>query len=370
MNRIRVDANALNAQASELDRLQGELERLSDTLGSISSSLAWKIPGSTAIRGTLAAKRLQLAVQRNKAAALAAGLRNISTLYTNTEKRIANGESALGAVGAAAAAAAGAVGAVTGTAESALDGLEISYGEWKNKKAFSKDLGLPEQKKIDGKQINKDEKWYKSSGKIIEEKREATAEATWLEASGEGKAKYAQGSYDAKLATAEAHASAQGGFYVYEKDANGNTKRMFSPGVSAEAGASVALLSASAEGRVGLGEDNNMLGVYGSGEVEALSAEAKAKVALNRKEIHGELSAEANLVKAEGSAGVSVLGTDIGVNGSVKVGVGAHAEIGYTDGKFKVDVGAALGVGVDVGFEVDVSGTVDAIKSWSTSIFG
>ena len=362
MNRIRVDSNALNAQASELDRLQGELERLSDTLGSISSSLAWKIPGSTAIRGTLAAKRLQLAVQRNKAAALAAGLRNISTLYTNTEKRIANGESALGAVGAAAAAAAGAVGAVEGTAESALDGLEISYGEWKNKKAFSKDLGLPEQKKFDGKQINKDEKWYKSSGN--------TAEATWLEASGEGKAKYAQGSYDAKLATAEAHASAQGGFYVYEKDANGNTKRMFSPGVSAEAGASVALLSASAEGRVGLGEDNNMLGVYGSGEVEALSAEAKAKVALNRKEIHAELSAEANLVKAEGSAGVSVLGTDIGVNGSVKVGVGAHAEVGFTDGKFKVDVGAALGVGVDVGFEVDVSGTVDAIKSWSKSIFG
>ena len=107
MNRIRVDSNALNAQASELDRLQGELERLSDTLGSISSSLAWKIPGSTAIRGTLAAKRLQLTVQRNKAGALAAGLRNISALYTKTEARIVNGETGVGAIGAAVAAAAG-----------------------------------------------------------------------------------------------------------------------------------------------------------------------------------------------------------------------------------------------------------------------
>lgn len=37
-----------------------------------------------------------------------------------------------------------------------------------------------------------------------------------------------------------------------------------------------------------------------------------------------------------------MLGTDIGVSGAVKVGIGAHAEVGYTDGKFKVDVGAAL----------------------------
>lgn len=59
-----------------------------------------------------------------------------------------------------------------------------------------------------------------------------------------------------------------------------------------------------------------------------------------------------------------MLGTDIGVSGAVKVGIGAHAEVGYTDGKFKVDVGAALGVGVDIGFEVDISGTVDAVAGW------
>jgi hypothetical protein len=46
---------------------------------------------------------------------------------------------------------------------------------------------------------------------------------------------------------------------------------------------------------------------------------------------------------------------------------GAHAEAGYTDGKLKVDVGAAIGVGVSIGFEVDVSGTVDAVTGWAES---
>ncbi|MBR0208935.1 MAG: hypothetical protein IJQ43_08560 [Oscillospiraceae bacterium] len=367
MNRIRVDSNALNAQASELERLENELARLSDTLGSISSSLAWKIPGSTVIRGTIAAKRLQLAMQRNKAAALASGLRNVAFRYKTTEMKLSGkiiGE-AMPPTGGD-----GGVGAIIGGAVAFFTGGEISYGEWKNKKAFNKGLGLPEQKKIDGPQRNKDEKWYKKSGTIIQSEKDFfSGEATWKEYSAEGKSKYAQGSADVKFATAEYHGKGSAGLYVYEKDANGNTKRIFSPGVEAEVGASAALMTASAEGRIGLGENNNMLGVYGNGEVEVASAEAKAKLAINRNEVHGELSAEANLVKAEGSAGVSVLGTDIGVNGAVKVGVGAHAEIGYTDGKFKVDVGAAIGVGVDLGFEVDVSGTVDAVKSLSKSIF-
>ena len=62
-----------------------------------------------------------------------------------------------------------------------------------------------------------------------------------------------------------------------------------------------------------------------------------------------------------------MLGTDVGVTGSLKVGVGAHAEVGYTDGKLKVDIGAAVGVGFDLGFEVDVSGTVDAVVDVATS---
>lgn len=64
---------------------------------------------------------------------------------------------------------------------------------------------------------------------------------------------------------------------------------------------------------------------------------------------------------------MSVLGTDVGVTGSLKIGVGAHAKAGYTDGKLKVDVGLAAGIGIDVGIEVDVSGTINAVTGAAES---
>ena len=150
-------------------------------------------------------------------------------------------------------------------------------------------------------------------------------------------------------------------------NSDGKTKKIFSPGVSAEVGASVAVVDVGAEGRIGLGEDKNMLGLYGDVNAEVLSAEAKGKVAVNRNEVYAGVSAEADLAKVSASGGVAVLGTDIGATGSLKVGVGAHAEVGYTDGKFKVDIGAAVGVGFDLGLEVDVSGTVDAVCDFASS---
>jgi hypothetical protein len=56
-----------------------------------------------------------------------------------------------------------------------------------------------------------------------------------------------------------------------------------------------------------------------------------------------------------------VAGVEANVTGKVGVGVGAHADVGLTDGKFKVEVGAYLGVGGSVGFEVDIGGAVDAV---------
>lgn len=226
----------------------------------------------------------------------------------------------------------------------------------------NKNKDFPEQEKKDHYQKNKDEKFYKKNGTILDVKGEAKAEGSVIDGKISGDSKYAEGSLEGKVLTGEAHASAAAGLYVYEKDKDGNTKRIFSPGVNAEVGASASVLEGKAEGRLGLGKDKNALGVYGDAEIKALTAEAKAKVAVNRKEVFAGASAEADLAKASAHGGVSVLGTDVGVSGSVKVGVGAHANVGYTDGKVKVDVGAALGVGVDVGFEVDVGGTVKGIS--------
>lgn len=229
------------------------------------------------------------------------------------------------------------------------------------------DINIDQEKKPKY-QVGEDESWYDDHA-ILEGKAEAQIKGSVVSGKVSAEGEYAQGSASADILTAEAHAEVSAGLYVYTKDKDGNVTKVFSPGVSAEVGASVAAVQLQAEGRVGLGEDNNLLGIYGNTEAELLSAEAKGKVAINKNEVYAGASAEANLAKVSATGGVSVLGTDVGVSGSLKVGVGAHAEIGYTDGTFKVDVGAAIGVGFDVGFEVDVSGTVDAVCDVATGIW-
>lgn len=247
------------------------------------------------------------------------------------------------------------------------------YGSYKDKKILGdKDhlnINVDQTKIRDAsKQKNSDEQWYKDpKATILEGKVEAKAEGSVLDGRVGGSNDWAEGSIEGEFLTGEVHASAAAGLYMYTKDKDGKTKKIFSPGVSAEVGASVAVVQVEAEGRIGLGEDKNMLGVYGNVDAKALSAEAKAKVSANRNEVYAGASAEADLVKLSATGGVSVLGTDLGVSGSLKVGVGAHCEVGYTDGKFKVDIGAAVGVGFDLGFEVDVSGTVDAVCDFAAS---
>lgn len=200
---------------------------------------------------------------------------------------------------------------------------------------------------------------------IAEVKAGGAAEASIFEAELTGDKKYGEYDLDVKCGVAEAHAVASAGLYTY--DVNGMT--LVAPAVDAKIGASVSALSVTAEGRAGLGEDHNMLGVYGEGSVDALKAsgEAKAGVSVFNKEgdidlnAYAEASAEAVLLEAKGTAGLSVLGADIGVSGSVNIGVGAHAKVGIEDGKVKIDVGASLGVGASVGFEVDVGGMVSAV---------
>jgi hypothetical protein len=72
-------------------------------------------------------------------------------------------------------------------------------------------------------------------------------------------------------------------------------------------------------------------------------------------------SAEAIAGEISGKVGAKVLGTDVGVSGSLNYGVGAHANIGFSDGKLSLDVGATLGVGASVKLDIDVSGTVNAV---------
>lgn len=170
------------------------------------------------------------------------------------------------------------------------------------------------------------------------------------------------GEINVVVGNAEAHAGISAGLYVIGADG----EKQFMPGVNAEIGASVTAFEADWE-QQWLGDENLGLNtevgvtagkVGGKGEVNAqlFSEDGKLDVQVN-----AEAKLEAIAVEAEGSVGVNVLGGEIEASAGVNVGIGAHAEVGYKDGKFKFDVGASLGVGVSVDVEIDVGGMVDTV---------
>ena len=209
--------------------------------------------------------------------------------------------------------------------------------------------------------------FYKKQATVLENKKTASASASIYD----GKYDVGDnGELSVVVGEAEAHASISGGFYVI--GANGEKK--FSPGVSAEIGASATALEIEWE-QQWLGDEN--LGLNSDVTVTAGKASAKANVGAQVFGSDGKLdlqlgasaSAEAIGGEIEGSVGVNVLGGEVGVKGSVNYGIGAHADVGYRDGVFKCDVGASLGVGVSLGFEVDAGGMVDTVSDAASAVW-
>lgn len=176
------------------------------------------------------------------------------------------------------------------------------------------------------------------------------------------------GEANVTVGEAEAHASVSAGLYVIGADG----EKKFSPGVNAEVGASVTAFEAGWENQL-LGDEN--FGLNADAKVTVGKAEAKADATAQIFGSDGKLDAqlgasakaEAIAAEVEGSAGINVLGGEVGVKGSVNVGIGAHADVGYRDGVVKVDIGASLGVGASVALEVDVGGMVDTITDTATA---
>ncbi|HHU71351.1 MAG TPA: hypothetical protein GXZ21_04855 [Clostridiales bacterium] len=192
---------------------------------------------------------------------------------------------------------------------------------------------------------------------LIEKEIKGTKSYSVLDYEKTSEGKYTNSSVNAKVLNAEIEGSLSGGLYAMDKDG----KTYLSPGVSAKAKASVSAFEGELEGQIG----SDMLGVYGKGDVKVLAAEATAGVGLGivngKLEATANLGAEAVLFEAEAEVGANILGGEVGVSGSVKFGVGATADFGYSDGKIKCELGASLGLGVEIGFEADIGGMVDTV---------
>lgn len=226
----------------------------------------------------------------------------------------------------------------------------------------------------DGKKIDAEDApdFYKKQATLFEFGLEGSKSSSLFEDSWE----YEYGKVESTVGKAEAHAFIKAGGYVVGKDG----KRYFSPGVSAEVGASYTALELSADGHIG----DEMLGL--DGKLTFTAGKAEGKVGTNiilkdengnyNPQISGEFSVEAIAGEVEGKIGLNVLGGEVNAKASVNVGVGAHAKVGFKNGVFKVDIGASLGLGFSLKADINVGGMVNTVvgkaKSawkWVKSLF-
>lgn len=257
------------------------------------------------------------------------------------------------------------------------DNIFAKPREWKDKDNFKYKKDYVYDRKTGQYSLPELTKFAEKNATILEFEKKVQGEVSIVNVSGkkEGSAGYISG--DVKIGTAEAHASVSAGLYLYDTngkpmfDKDGNLR--LAPGVEAKVGASASVLTASGQGR--LGSEN--LNVNANVDIAAGKVAAEAGVTASvfgkdgklNPQLHASASAEAIAFEAKGRAGVTVLGIDAGVTGSVKVGIGAHADVGIVDGKLKVEVGAALGIGVDIGFDVDVGGAVKSVCGAAKSVW-
>ena len=217
------------------------------------------------------------------------------------------------------------------------------------------------------------EQYVLNAGAVVEaELAGASGEATYkgAEVSGEekGKVGVVKGSAHAKFLSADYDASAKAGAYAVVDKKTGEVTLAY--GINAKAGASACVAKAKASGEISFISDR-VLGVQGDAEVKALSAAAEVGgccqyIPGKGLEAYVSGGASAYLVETKVSAGVSVAGISVDVAASFMIGVGLEGRVGFKNGKFQLELGAALGVGFKLNVSIDVGKAVDYVKQGVT----
>ena len=197
----------------------------------------------------------------------------------------------------------------------------------------------------------------KIKGKSVKSEVSGKATAVWIDESIKGEKGIASGSAGIKIGTA--YAEGKLGAEMFDK--NG----LFAPGVYAGVGVGVAAVEAKLKGQLG-SDDYNLHG-SASGKLLYAKAEAEGGVGVIQSKgddgkvttefgIKGKAGAEAYAAQGTISGGIEIKGVKVDLKATGKAGgAGATAEGKVTTGGISGEVGVGLGVGGEIGVEIDYS---------------
>ncbi len=368
---ILVNAETLDQCARTLSTLSASFEDLAGVLNGISAQAAtieYRVKAAPPVlRGTIAAPHhggvrsaiasyaLTLSACGGYAGRLGAGVRQSAQTFEQCERQIAVGLMRESAVEDALGTGAGFFGA-----SAALSGILPEGGET--------DSGLGLLGEILGGGLLGGGLLSRLKEGITGEILGATTVSGTFEAGGE---MYGYHSDTVDVSALYANVSAEGSAGMYRRDADGNL--IFSPYATGGVMVGFGVLSATWSDSIG----NDMLGAYGSTDVQLLTGAAGATGTVAMFDADGNFnptasvnaSAEATVASASVEGGVTVAGVDVKGSAEASIGIGAHANVGYEDGVVSFDIGAAVGIGASVSLSVDVGGAVNAVTGAAESFF-
>lgn len=377
MSEFKVDTKALERIAAELDNIKGGLSRTGSSVTAVRNNLHIQIAQRERINSRLMQASREIERHERGMSQLSRAASNIALTYQRTEKTLC-GE--------------------TTTKHVTQKPGHITVAEWFSKIIsdihFDKIIGAivstiitPKIDKLQKEFTNSvnsalsgdifDKSYNKSTGfkgvvdpltgKIIKAETELDEEA-FDEAWNKGKidkevkiwskkGEISGAMYEQEGSFSSDNASWSGSVQAMQGSLYGNIE-VTDKQIGANMGASFSALSAEQSGQLG----SEYFNVHEEASVEFMSGSVGVGGTIGLGGAALDASAELVLAQATGKAGVTVMGTDVDVSGSVQVGVGAHANAQIKDGKILLDVGASLGIGASVKLEVDVSGTVNAVR--------
>lgn len=391
-----IDTDVIRKQSLELGEISDELARISNSIDNIGARMKMDYKYYTSIsnvKNSINVISKSVKNRSKKVAALGSGLSSCVSEYIKAENDICQGRVSAPQTGGGSG---GGGGSSWGGSPESSGGEQTGGGSWKttDDTGFHSDYGddknikdkarnknpdndIKRRRTVDGEEVDKDEydnvKGAEKKGAIAEyevgveyDNGKENPDIGTYKTDG---SPYAGAAYN--FGRARADATFKTGIYQYDK--NGN--KIIAPSVNAKCGASYSLINF--EGKAGAGDEN--LGIEAQGEINVgkVSAEVESNIDFISNDgkldpqVNISANAEAIAVEAEGEVDIKILGTESKLSAGVNVGVGAHLDVGIEDGKIKCDLGASLGVGFNVGFELDVGGMVNngvkAVKSGAKS---